>query len=95
VGHATRRHSGLGVTGWVEPPPPPSPPSAHRHVYDVYDFSDDTIEGELVRPASARAPVIGVVTGELTGTPETGDWMRVELFTPWGHVTGHAHTKAE
>jgi hypothetical protein len=32
-----------------------------------------------------------VATGELTGAPEAGDWVRVELFTPWGRVTGHAH----
>jgi hypothetical protein len=107
--HVTASDASIRVTGWVEPPPPPSPPSAHRHVYDVYDFSDDTIEGELVKPdgetvprkphaigcirarADDTSPVIGVVTGELTGTPETGDWVRVELFTPWGHVTGHAH----
>jgi hypothetical protein len=107
--HVTASDASIRVTGWVEPPPPPSPPSAQRHVYDVYDFSDDMIEGELVRPdgetvprrphaigcirarADDTSPVIGVVTGELTGTPEPGDWVRVELFTPWGHVTGHAH----
>jgi hypothetical protein len=65
--HVTASDASIRVTGWVEPaPPPPSPPGPQRH---YYDFSDDVIEGDLVRPdgdpclaghtrsaASVRAP---------------------------------------
>jgi hypothetical protein len=42
------------------------------------------------RPDDA-SPVIGVVDGELAGTREGDGWVRVELWTPWGRVVGHAH----
>jgi len=34
--------------------------------------------------------VIGVVTGDLPGDLEDDGWVRVDLATPWGPVTGHA-----
>lgn len=113
--HVTASDPAVRVTGWVEPPPPPSPPGPLRH---TYDFSSDTIEGDLVRPEGEDggtgdvhrrplatgcirahpedgAEVIGVVTGDLEGVAVDGGWLRVELATEWGPVTGYAQYDAK
>ena len=106
--HVTASDESVRVTGWVAPAPPPS----HSALLHDYDFSDDVIEGDLVRPEGEDgAPmgplpphatgcirtrpddtghIIGLVTGDLAGTAEGDGWVRLELPTPWGQITGHA-----
>lgn len=90
---------GIRVTGWAEVRRP-SP------LHGVYDFSDDTIEGDLVRPdgvsappharpgcvrARARddAPIVGVVTGTITGRRFAAGWLEGRVDAPWGRVDGY------
>jgi hypothetical protein len=75
----------------------------------TYDFSDDTIEGDLVRPEpprptaaagclyaspDVRARVVGVSDGTLIGKPAGNGWIEVRLAAPWGRIVGYGRAAA-
>jgi hypothetical protein len=70
-----------------------------------YDFSDDTVEGELVVPAGRReivagpgclrarpddgAAIVGVASAPVRSRRVLGRWVELRLAAPWGTVVGY------
>jgi hypothetical protein len=90
------------VTGFARP-------IARTSLAGTYDFSDDTIEGELVHPdgrpphveagclyarADEHARVIGVSDGTLIGKPAGNGWLEVRIAAPWGRVVGYGRASS-
>ncbi|MBV8757836.1 MAG: hypothetical protein JO257_11185 [Deltaproteobacteria bacterium] len=90
------------VSGFIRPP-------VRSPLAGTYDFSDDTVEGELIRPAPGpprveagciyarpdeHASVVAVTDGELRGTPTRDGWAEVRIAAPWGRVVGYARIAA-
>jgi hypothetical protein len=97
--HVVASDSNVHVTGWVAPPPPPSPPSP---LLRSYDFSDDTIEGDLVTPdGEDGAPMGSVASPPLaigcirTRPDETGDVIGVVDGTLRGTPEGDGWLRVE
>ncbi len=98
----TARTPRAEVDGFLAKPPPR--PSATRS-YGSYDFSDETIEGELVRPDGPLPPdtclhdapggeVSGMILGRQSArtrpVPSAPGWVAVELPVVWGTATYYA-----
>jgi len=94
----TARTAHAAVDGYLERPPPP-PPRPSRP--GSYEFSDESIEGELVVPASPLAAgtclydapngnAVGMILGHQPAEPRPASrpgWVQLELATLWGGVT--------
>lgn len=91
------------VTGFARPIAP-------SNLLGTYDFSDDTIVGDLVQPQGrppriepgclyaspdARASVVGITDGDLRGTPLGNGWLEVRIAAPWGRVVGYGRASSE
>ena len=85
-------------------------PIAPSVLTGTYDFSDDTIEGDLVVPQTRpprveagclyarpdeHAAVVGITDGDLRGTPTGNGWIEVRLAAPWGRVVGYGRASSE
>jgi hypothetical protein len=97
----TARTPHAEVDGFVAKPPPPPPPRPRPA--GTYDFSEDTIEGELPEPNMPLAigsclydapagHVVGMIIGAQSVEKDikrasTSGWFTVELPTVWGAVT--------
>lgn len=91
-------HDGnVRISGFVRP-------ARRSPLSGTYDFSDDTIEGDLVHPdgraphveagclyasPDERASVVAISDGNLRGTPTGNGWIEVRIAAPWGRVVGY------
>jgi hypothetical protein len=95
----TARTPRAEVDGFIPLPPPPRPRPSR---IGGYEFSEDSIEGELVLPPSPLPPdtclhdapggeVVGMILGPQPATlrpaPRAPGWSAVELATTWGIAT--------
>lgn len=95
----TARTPRAEVDGFIPQPPPPPPSPAGRN---RYDFSDDTIEGELIRPGTplpAGTCLHDTPGGDVAGMllapqpamlrplPRAPGWSSLQVATTWGTVT--------